>query len=168
MHIFPPVSLGGEVVSSTRVREALRSGDVARAGSYLGRPFVVPGEVVPGAGRGKRLGIPTANLAVWEERAVPGPGVYACLAEIGTARWQAVTNVGVRPTFEEGSTASVVEAHLLDFSGDLYGREVRLAFVERLRDERKFPGPEALLEQIQRDVRRAREALDRRATPADV
>jgi riboflavin kinase/FMN adenylyltransferase len=168
LHVFPPVSLGGEVVSSTRVREALRSGDVARAASYLGRPFVVPGKVVQGAGRGKRLGIPTANLALWEERAVPGPGVYACIAEIGSGRWQAVTNVGVRPTFEEGRSTSVVEAHLLDFDRDLYDRELRLAFIERLRDERRFPGPEALLEQIQRDIRRAREALARKVEAGDV
>ena len=160
LHIFPPVIIGGEVVSSTRVREALRSGDVARAATYLGRRFVVPGRVVKGAGRGKRLGIPTANLSVWEERAYPGPGVYACLAEVDGRRWKAVANIGVRPTFEQAQPAPTVEAYLLDFDQDLYDREVKLIFVERLRDERRFPGAEALLGQIQRDVRRAREILE--------
>jgi len=159
LHVMPPVLVGGEVVGSTRVREALRSGDVARAASYLGRPFTLPGTVIQGAGRGKSLNIPTANLAVAQERAVPGAGVYACLAEVPGRRLHAVANIGVRPTFEGGAHEPVVEAHLLDFEGDLYGSTLRLIFIERLRDERKFDGPEALLEQIQRDIRRARVIL---------
>lgn len=159
LHVVPPVLVGGEVVSSTRVREALRSGDVARAASYLGRPFTLPGQVVRGAGRGKSLRIPTANLAIGEERACPGPGVYACLAEVVGRRAHAVTNIGVRPTFEGAASQVVVEAHLLDFDEDLYGEAMRLVFIERLRDERKFDGPAALLEQIQRDIRRARVIL---------
>ena len=156
LHILSPVLIGGEVVSSTRVREALRSGDVARAASYLGRPFVVPGKVVQGAGRGRSLSIPTANLSVWEERACPGSGVYACRAQVEGRHWMAVANIGFRPTFEGDGRVPVVEAHLLEFEGDLYGKEMRLTFIERLRDERRFAGPEALLEQIQRDILRAR------------
>jgi riboflavin kinase/FMN adenylyltransferase len=159
LHVLPPVLVGGEVVSSTRVREALRSGDVARAATYLGRPFSVPGTVIRGAGRGKSIGIPTANLSIREERAYPGAGVYACLAQVGEGRHPAVTNIGVRPTFEGSAATPVVEAHLLDFASDLYGETMRLIFIERLRDERKFDGPAALLEQIQRDVRRARVIL---------
>ncbi len=160
-HIVPPFLLEGEVVSSTRVREALRSGDVARAAGYLGRNFELPGTVKRGAGRGKQLGIPTANLEVWEERAVPGNGVYACFAELEGERMPAVVNIGMRPTFADNLNAPVVEAHLLDFEGDLYDRELRLVFVARLRDERKFSGPEPLIEQIGRDIQRARELLGR-------
>jgi riboflavin kinase / FMN adenylyltransferase len=161
LQVVPPLSIDGEVVSSTRVREALRSGDVSRAARYLGRPFVIPGKVMRGAGRGRRLGIPTANLAVWEERAYPGSGVYACWAEFEGRRWQAVTNIGFRPTFEQETPHPIIEAHLLDFGQDLYDQELRLVFLERLRDERRFDGPEALREQISRDIRRARDLLDR-------
>ena len=160
-HLVPPFLLEGEVVSSTRVREALRSGDVARAATYLGRHFELPGKVVKGVGRGKRLGIPTANLEIWEERAVPGNGVYACLAEVASDRKPAVINIGLRPTFADNLPGPVVEAHLLDFEGDLYGRELKLVFIDRLRDERRYSGPEALVEQIGRDIQRARELLGR-------
>jgi riboflavin kinase/FMN adenylyltransferase len=159
LHVMSPVLVGGEVVSSTRVREALRSGDVARAASYLGRPFVLPGTVIRGAGRGKSLNIPTANLAVSQERACPAAGVYACLVDVPEGRFHAVANIGVRPTFEGAGHEPVVEAHLLDFDGDLYGQTMQLVFIERLRDERKFDGPAALLEQIERDIRRARVIL---------
>jgi riboflavin kinase/FMN adenylyltransferase len=159
LHVLAPVLIEGEVVSSTRVREALRSGDVARVASYLGRAFVVPGKVVKGAGRGRALNIPTANLSVLDERACPGSGVYACRAQVEGLQWMAVANIGLRPTFEGDGRVPVVEAHLLDFDGDLYGKEMRLTFIERLRDERRFPGPEALLEQIQRDILQARAIL---------
>jgi len=160
-HLVPPFLLEGEVVSSTRVREALRAGDVARAASYLGRHFELPGRVTHGVGRGKQLGIPTANLEVWEERAVPGVGIYACLAELEGERKPAVVSIGYRPTFEDGLTTPVVEAHLLDFDGDLYDRELKIVFIERLRDERRFSGPDPLVEQIGRDIQQARELLGR-------
>jgi riboflavin kinase/FMN adenylyltransferase len=159
LHQIKPVMVSGEIVSSTRVREALRSGDVARVESYLGRPFEVPGKVVQGAGRGQGLGFPTANLEIWEERAFPRKGVYACMAEVDGRRWKAVTNIGVRPTFNSDEVSPTVEAHLLEFSGDLYGKEIRLAFIARLRDERRFAGPEALMERIQVDILRAEEML---------
>lgn len=157
--VVPPVLVDGEVVSSTRVREALRSGDVARAASYLGRPFTLPGVIVHGSDRGKSLGFPTANLSIWKERACPGPGVYACLAEVDGHRWQAVTNIGVRPTFDNDHGRTQVEAHLLDYDGELYGKVMRLTFHERLRDEQRFADPAALVRQITRDVRLARHRL---------
>jgi riboflavin kinase/FMN adenylyltransferase len=159
LHVVPPVMVGGEVVSSTRVREAIRGGDVARAGQYLGRPFSMIGEVVSGAGRGHELGFRTANISVWEERAYPAPGVYACFAEIGEKRWPAVANIGVRPTFEEELDEPVIEAHLLGFDQDVYGRQMRLSFIGRLREERRFEDPKALVEQIGRDVERAKMIL---------
>ncbi len=162
LHVIPRVLIEGEIVSSTRVREALRSGDVARVERYLGKPFMLPGRVVRGVGRGRSLGFPTANLAIWDERAHPRSGVYACLAEVKGAQWQAVTNIGVRPTFGEGKPAPIVETHLLDFEGDLYDEIVRLSFFARLRDEQKFPDAQALMERITRDIARAREILDHR------
>jgi len=159
LHAVPPFRMGGEAVSSTRVREALRSGDVARAASYLGRPFALPGKVVRGAGRGRRLGFPTANLDFWDERAYPGVGVYACWVLAGGERLAAVTNIGLRPTFESDTQRPIIEAHLLDATLDLYDQEITLVFIERLRDERRFDGPEALREQIARDIGRARAML---------
>lgn len=159
VNVVSPVTEGGEIVSSTRVREALRAGDVARVWKYLGRPFVIPGEVVKGSGRGKGLGIPTANLSVWEERAYPGPGVYACRVIFQDERFDAVTNIGIRPTFDEDLEKPIIETHILDFDQDLYGLSIELVFVDRLRDERKFSGPEELLAQIDGDIIRAREIL---------
>lgn len=162
LHIVPPVQYDGEIVSSTRVREALRAGDVSRVANYLGRPFLIPGTVTRGVGRGRQLGIPTANLEIWDERAYPGPGVYACFAAVGGVQWKAVTNIGVRPTFDDQLDEPVVEAHLLDFDSDLYHNEIVLSFIERLRDERKFSGPKELLIQIKRDIVRARTILSSR------
>lgn len=162
VHVVEPVLVSGEVVSSTRVREALRSGDVARVEHYLGRPFTVPGKVVPGAGRGRELGFPTANLEIWEERAFPRTGVYACMAEVDGKLWKAVTNIGIRPTFDLDEGSSTVETHLLGYSGDLYTREVLLTFIARIRDERRFANPEALMERIQIDIERAEQILEDR------
>jgi len=160
LHFVPPILLGEEVVSSTRIRQALRAGDVASVATYLGRTFTILGEVVAGSNRGKRLGFPTANLRVLEERAYPRSGVYACIAEVVGRHWPAVTNIGVRPTFEETQGVDTIETHLLDFNHDLYRQEMRLAFIDRLRDEQRFSSPEALIAQIQTDIRRAREILD--------
>jgi riboflavin kinase/FMN adenylyltransferase len=150
----PPVMEGGRPVSSSRVREALAEGDAAHAASLLGRPYFVDGTVVEGDRRGRTIGIPTANLET-EGALLPARGVYAgrCRLPEGQARL-AVVNVGERPTF--GGRTVTVEAHLLDFSGDLYGRRLRLSFAARLRDEQRFAGAEALVEQIRRDVERAR------------
>lgn len=155
-HLVPPLMVDGVPVSSSEIRAALRVGDVGRANRYLGRPYAVGGRVVPGAGRGRTIGFPTANLEPDRRLLVP-PGVYACRIDLGGELHAAVANIGVRPTFGEG--VLVVEAHLLDFTGTLYGRTVRLAFVSRLRDERKFAGPQALREQIALDIAAARQRL---------
>jgi len=159
LHVFPPVLVGGEVVSSTRVREALRSGDVARVAVYLGRLFALEGKVVRGAQRGRRLGFPTANLELPADQAYPGRGVYACFTVIAGQRHPAVTNVGVRPTFDDDLPEPIVETHLIDADVDLYDRTVRLEFVERLREERRFAGIEELRAQIAHDVEQARRLL---------
>jgi riboflavin kinase/FMN adenylyltransferase len=157
---LPPVVDDGAPVSSSRIRDRLSEGDVAKAGDLLGRAFYVDGTVVRGDGRGRKLGFPTANLAVRNET-LPLSGVYACRVRPGSgaAPWRAVANLGRRPTF--GGGEPVLEAHLLDFDGDLYGAEVRVEFVARLRAERPFSGPVALLEQIRADAAEARRVLEK-------
>jgi riboflavin kinase/FMN adenylyltransferase len=159
LNVASPVIVDGEVVSSTRIREALRIGEVGRVSRYLGRWFKLQGTVVRGAGRGRGLGFPTANLEIWEYNAFPAAGVYACLATVEGAQVRAVTNIGLRPTFDEELIAPVIEAHLLDFEGDLYEKRMDLYFVERLRGEQKFSGSEELKKQIETDIRRARQIL---------
>lgn len=160
LHVFPAFTVADDAVRSSQIRKSLQAGDVARVARHLGRIFVLQGEVVRGVGRGRRLGIPTANLRIQEERAYPGPGVYACYAEHAGQRWQAVTNIGVRPTFEEDPVQPTIETHLLDFEGDLYQKLIRLGFVERLRDERRFSDPDELIRQIKTDVRQAKSILE--------
>jgi riboflavin kinase/FMN adenylyltransferase len=154
---LPPVLEDGLPVSSTRIRESLETGDVRNAAALLGRPYFVEGVVVRGDGRGRRLGIPTANLAV-ENEILPRDGVYAARVWLreGPSR-PAVANLGLRPTF--GSGALTLETHILDFEGDLYGQRLRVAFAVRLRDERPFPGPDALVAQIREDLAAARSVL---------
>ena len=155
-HIVPPQVVDGVAVSSSEIRTLLQQGDVASATRFLGRPYAVGGRVVRGAGRGRALGFPTANVETDRPLLIP-TGVYACRAEVDGGVHPAVVNIGVRPTFAEQTLA--VEAHLLDFTGDLYDRRLRLEFIRRLRGEQKFPGPQALRKQIALDVALARETL---------
>lgn len=154
----PPVLVKGERVSSSRIREALARGDARTATALLGRPHCIEGRVVPGEGRGRTIGFPTANLQPAGET-LPALGVYAawCWREGSAAGAAAVVNVGRRPTFGGGPVS--VEAHLLDFTGDLYGQAMSLSFVSRLRGEQKFPGPDALVAQIHEDIRATRAVL---------
>ncbi len=160
VHAVPPLLHDGAPISSTRIREAVARGDVEAAAALLGRPFFVDGVVGKGDGRGRTIGVPTANLAPMNET-LPGRGVYAarCTPE-GDARWPAVVNVGRRPTFGGGGETTV-EAHLIGFDGDLYGRTIRLSFVERLRDEQRFPDAPSLVRQIHQDVAAARRVLEK-------
>ena len=151
-----PVELDGEPISSTRIREAIASGDLATARRCLGRFPGALGEVVHGDARGRTLGFPTANIAV-QPGALPPTGVYAVEAVIDGETFAAVANLGCRPTFA-GSSPSL-EVHLLDFESDLYGRELEVTFRQMLREERKFSGPDELREQIGRDVAAARACL---------
>ena len=148
----------GDTVSSTAIRAALRKGEVRVAADALGRSYELEGTVVTGDGRGRTLGYPTANLAIPDGLLIPADGVYAVTAEVDDRSYHAVANIGVRPTF--GGTERVVEAFVLDGVPYLYGRQVRLRFIERIRDEQRFEGPEELVEQIGRDVARARSILD--------
>lgn len=144
-------------ISSSTIRALIASGDVVEANSLLGRSFELRGEVVQGDRRGRTIGFPTANLVFGDSVALPGHGVYAVRAGAGAQVHDAVCNVGVRPTF--GGASVVVEAHLLDFDADLYGTELKVWFVDRIRDEEKFDGLDALVEQIGRDVEQGRRIL---------
>ena len=151
-----PVRGAGErgEISSTRIRTLVSEGAVAQAAGLLGRPYVLRGEVVEGDRRGRSIGFPTANLRPDPAALVPARGVYAGFVRVGEETYAACTNVGVAPTFDRAE--SRVEAHLLDFQGDLYGRVVDVGFAQRIRDERRFSGVDELKEQIHRDVEEAR------------
>ena len=155
-HVVPPLTVGGVPVSSSEVRTALQRGDVVAAARFLGRPYAIGGTVTSGAGRGRTLGFPTANLAPDGNLLIPR-GVYGCLAHVDGVAHPTVVNIGVRPTFSE--TTLAIEAHLLDFTGDLYGRRMRLDFMLHLRAEMRFPSVEDLKAQIARDVEAARVGL---------
>lgn len=163
VEVVPPVVRGGTIVSSTRVRELLLGGRVREAEELLCRPYGIGGRVVPGAGRGRKLGFPTANIQV-EQELIPLPGVYVVEAVLGDRAMKAVANIGFNPTFGENSLG--VEVHILDFDGDLYGGMIEVRFRERIRDERKFKSVDDLVRQIEKDVRYARELSLPPARPA--
>ena len=146
------VEVDGEIVSSSRIRSLVAAGEIEAANRCLGAPFLFEGTVVKGDGRGRALGFPTANLVPPDYLVTPGHGVYSAFANGRPA----AVNVGIRPTFETGR-GLLIEAYLIDFDGDLYGRTVRVAFVSRLRGERRFPSIDDLIAQMRRDVEEARE-----------
>jgi riboflavin kinase/FMN adenylyltransferase len=154
--VVPLVEVAGETVSSSHIRGLIAAGDVAQAAEFLGEPFLFEGEVVSGDRRGRELGVPTANLVPDDAYVAPGHGVYAAAAE----GYPTAVNVGVRPTFESGR-GLLVEAHLIGFEGDLYGKQLRIAFLERMRGEKRFESVETLVEQMRQDLVQAREIADR-------
>jgi len=145
------VEIDGEIVSSSRIRSLVAAGEIDVANRCLGAPFLLEGPVVEGDGRGRTLGFPTANIVPHDDLVTPGHGVYAAFADGRPA----AVNVGIRPTFETGR-GLLVEAYLIDFDGDLYGKTLRIAFVAKLRGERRFPEVEDLVAQMHRDVEEAR------------
>ena len=155
VHGLAAVALDGRAVSSTRIRDAIALGHFDAASQMLGRGYSIAGTVVKGEQLGRQLGFPTANLDV-AGLALPPNGVYAAHAIVEGLSLRAAVNIGVRPTVATGKPARRVEAHLLDWSGDLYGQEIELAFVARLRDEQRFGSVDALRAQIGRDVAQAR------------
>ena len=157
---IPPFYVKVELISSSRIRRSIREGNMREAAAFLGRPFQISGRVISGENRGKSLGFPTSNLEVPEEMVNIKPGVYACRADVQGKSWKAVTNIGFRPTFGDGIESPRIEAHLLDFSGDIYGEQVSLDFIDRLRDEMKFDQVSALTAQIQSDIDQALQILE--------
>jgi len=158
VHGIAAVSLDGQAVSSTRIREAILAGDLDVASQMMGRAYSLAGRVVPGDRLGRQLGFPTANLVV-TGLALPPNGVYAVHAEAGGKTHRAVLNIGHRPTLQDPSPQLRVEAHLLDFQGDLYGQELEVMFVEKLRDEKKFASLAELRQEIARDIQQAQLAF---------
>ena len=163
--VVEPASSQGEEVSSTAIRDAVSRGDVGRASRLLGRPFALRGVVVRGQARGRSLGFPTANLNLPRSQIVPGNGIYAARAIVEGAARPAAVSIGVRPTFDDGER--VVEVHILDFGGDLYGSELAVEFVERLRDELRFDSAEELVAQMNDDVEQTRQVLGRLPSATD-
>jgi len=153
--VHPLLEVEGEVVSSSHIRGLVLAGEVDKAARFLGTPFQLRGEVVHGDGRGRELGFPTANVVPEEALACPGHGVYACIANDNVP---AAVSIGVRPTFATGR-GELIEAHLIDFDGNLYESTLRLDFIARLRGERRFDTPEDLIAQMRRDVAHTREIL---------
>lgn len=157
--VVPLLEVDGEVVSSSHIRGLVLAGEVQRADRLLGAPFQLRGDVARGDQRGRELGYPTANLIPEDRLVCPGHGVYACLADGRPA----AVSIGVRPTFGSGR-AELIEAYVMDFDGDLYGHELRLDFLCRLRGERRFDSPQALVDQMDEDVRSARRACEQHLT----
>ena len=155
VHGLAAVALDGEMVSSTRIRESLRAGEINRVSQMLGREYALAGTVAHGDEMGRKLGFPTANIDV-RGLLVPPNGVYAAHARVAGVQHRAAVNIGVRPTLASAVPELRVEAHVLDFTGDLYGQEMELTFVAKLRDEQKFSSLEELQSQIARDVTAAR------------
>jgi riboflavin kinase/FMN adenylyltransferase len=155
--VISPYTVNGEVVSSSLIRQALIQGDVARVERLMGRRFYLRGKVVSSDKRGRALGFPTANLDINSRQALPGDGIYATVTHLDGRQVPSATNVGRRPTFGEGK--KMVETHLLDYKGNLYGKQIKVEFVERLRDEQRFSSPEELKMQIEKDIQRVKALL---------
>ncbi len=158
--VVPPVETTGDAVSSTRIRKAVEAGRLDEATACLGRPYSLRGIVVKGDGRGRHLGFPTANLAVGDsDKLIPPPGIYAVRAALRSGTHMGALHLGPRPTFR--GSPPTIELHVLDFEGDLYGEEVRVDFVQRLRGVLPFDSVAALVDQMRHDVDEARAILER-------
>jgi riboflavin kinase/FMN adenylyltransferase len=159
--VLPPEVVSGEVVSSTAIRNALAEGDIDRVNELIGRHFSLKGKVAEGDKRGFSLGFPTANLEVDPKQALPGDGVYATLAYLDGGGFPSVTNIGLRPTF--GGRGRTIETFIIDYHGDLYGHGLRIDFVERIREEKRFASAEELKRQLAEDVKQGKAILESRS-----
>lgn len=149
-----------EIISSTLIRKYLLEGNIKRVGKLLGRHYTLSGPVIIGDQRGRTIGFPTANISIANEIAVPKAGVYASIVSVKGKNYQAVTNIGVRPTFEKDPVPPRVEAHILDFNDDIYGEPIKISLVEYLRPEIKFDGIESLVKQINIDILKGKKILN--------
>ncbi|GAP10053.1 FMN adenylyltransferase [Bellilinea caldifistulae] len=159
LQVIDPVTLEGERISSSLIRDHLQKGEVRQASRLLGRYYRITGKVIHGDGRGKQLGFPTANLKFWEEQLLPAGGVYATWAWVAHRRYPSVTNLGFRPTFDQHSLQPHLETHLLNFQQNLYDQTIELEFVQHLRSEIRFASVDALIEQVNKDKKTAEEVL---------
>jgi len=157
--VVEAVSDESGVISSTEIRKLVSLGNAGAAANLLGRPYALSGPVIHGDGRGRRINIPTANIHYPESKLLPANGIYACRARLGADLFAAAVNIGFNPTFTPDKRTANVEAHILDFDRDLYGEQVTLEFIARLRDEAKFDSVDALLAQIHADIEKTRKIL---------
>lgn len=156
--VTEPAKIEGNVVSSTSIRRELAAGNIRKVVGLIGRSFSLEGQVVAGDARGREMGFPTANLEINPGQTLPADGIYATIAHVDGQAYKSVTNIGKRPTF--GENERTVETYIMDFSGDLYGRRIKLEIIERLRGEKKFDSVAELERQMAEDVRRSLEVLD--------
>ena len=159
LKVLPSVHLGKEEISSTKVRKRLDEGDVAGAAKLLGRYYGISGIVTHGSDRGSRIGLPTANILHWPKKKLPQIGVYATHVTLRGERYHGITNVGYRPTFENQALPNV-ETHIFNFNDQIYGEDMKVSFIEKIREEKKFSGVDAFLAQIERDKETARKIFD--------
>ena len=152
LQVIDPIQIDGHIISSSQIRNLIQAGEIQQAARMLGRHYQVEGVVIPGDQRGRTIGIPTANLKIDPEKILPANGVYACQAFVRGQAWPAATNIGIRPTFDGQSLITHVEAHLIGFTGNLYGELIRLECIERLRGEQRFASIDALVAQIHQDL----------------
>jgi riboflavin kinase/FMN adenylyltransferase len=157
VHNVPPLRVNNEVVSSTLVRQTLARGDMAKVKELMGRPFSITARVVSGDRRGKTLGFPTANFEATGQQLLPPNGVYASITHINGKKFAAATNIGVRPTFGNGK--KTVETAVIDYQGELYDKELKVEFIQKLREEERFASPQELKAQIERDINQTRTIL---------
>lgn len=160
VEVIPPIEESQLPVSSSRIRKALANGEVETAHQVLGRPYAIRGKVVPGDGRGKTIGFPTANLQLLESYTVPMDGVYLVSVELGQERYYGLMNIGYRPTFEDPTPRKQLEVYLLDLNEDLYGQELKVEFLRFLRKEQKFNSLEELVNQLRQDEKTARDWIE--------
>jgi riboflavin kinase/FMN adenylyltransferase len=163
-----PLQKQSKPISSSVIRSALKRGDLSTVNTLLGYPYSTEGTVVHGDGRGKHIGIPTANLSVWEKKLLPSEGVYAAFIYINKKRFPTVVSIGFRPTFYEIPEQQTIEAHILNFSDQIYGMKIKLQFISRLREEKKFRSVKELMKQVRKDISDAEEALSNDTTPTDI
>lgn len=163
-----PIKSENDVISSSRIRKLLNAGEIKQANNMLGRCYELKGEIVHGDGRGKHIGIPTANLSIWNEKIIPSSGVYTSLAKIDEEEHASVVNIGHRPTFYNNGSAQTIEVHLINFIQEIYGQTMRLKFIERIRSEIKFSSAEELMQQIHEDIRQSKEILSHASASKDL
>ncbi|MCD6355656.1 MAG: riboflavin biosynthesis protein RibF, partial [Anaerolineaceae bacterium] len=163
-----PVLYRNQPVSSSRIRTALINGDLATANIMLGRPYTIEGVIIHGDGRGQHIGLPTANLALWEKKLLPANGVYAAFAEVDNVKRPSVVNIGYRPTFYNNSTLQTIETHILNFSDQIYDKNMKIYFTARLRPEEKYNSIRELMGQIHKDIRKTQEILANDTPPQNL
>jgi riboflavin kinase/FMN adenylyltransferase len=161
VEVIPPLTENGSRVSSSRIRGLIRSGDVRGAGELLTRPFQIEGPIIDGERRGRRIGFPTINILPPQGRVLPPNGVYATITRIHDKKYPGVSYIGSRPTFGDGQI--ILETHLFDFEGDLYGLMAEVSFIEHLRGEKSFSGPQELIQSIRQDSEQSRKLLNERS-----